>query len=114
MLTKIFADLGILQTRFAGLLLGTAVLQDILLWGVLSIAVAIAHATLSAQGGSLAGTITSHVAINTAFVLAALTVAPWSCAASPAPDGTASPSSSPSPGPSPCSSATWRWPRPWK
>ena len=75
-LTKIFSDLGILQTRFAGLLLGTAVLQDILLWGVLSIAVAIAHATLSAQGGSLAGTITSHVAVNTAFVLAALTVAP--------------------------------------
>ena len=33
-ITKIFADLGILHTRFASLLLGSAVLEDIILWGV--------------------------------------------------------------------------------
>ena len=41
-ITKIFADLGILHTRFASLQLGSAVLEDIGLWGVLSIASAIA------------------------------------------------------------------------
>lgn len=74
-ISKIFYDLGILQTRFASLLLGAAVLEDILLWGVLSIALAIAAAS-AAAGGSLTATITEHIAVNAAFVVAALTVMP--------------------------------------
>ncbi len=40
--SKIFADLGILQTRFARLVLGVAVIEDIILWLALSIATAAA------------------------------------------------------------------------
>ena len=50
-IAKIFYDLGILHTRFAGLMLGAAVLEDILLWGVLAIATAIASATAAAGAG---------------------------------------------------------------
>lgn len=76
-ITKIFYDLGILHTRFASLLLGSAVLEDIMLWGVLSVATAIAAAaTVSAAGGELTATISEHVAVNAAFVTAALTVMP--------------------------------------
>lgn len=75
-ITKIFYDLNILHTRFASLLLGSAVLEDILLWGVLSVATALAAATVTAAGGALTATISSHVAANAAFVLLALTVMP--------------------------------------
>ena len=51
-ITKIFSDLGILHTRFASLPLGSAVLEDIGLWGVLSIASAIAAASSAAGGGT--------------------------------------------------------------
>lgn len=40
--SKIFADLHILQTRFARLILGVAVLEDIVLWLALAVATAIA------------------------------------------------------------------------
>lgn len=75
-ISKIFHDLGILRTRFASLLLGAAVLEDILLWGVLAIATAIAAASATAHGGSLTATIAEHISINAAFVVAALTVMP--------------------------------------
>jgi len=75
-ITKIFADLGILHTRFASLQLGSAVLEDIGLWGVLSIATAIAASKLSATQGALSGTIGAHVFVNAAFVLVALFVMP--------------------------------------
>ena len=75
-ITKIFYDLGILHTRFASLMLGAAVFEDIMLWGVLSVATAIAAATLAATQGALAGTISTHVAVNAAYVLAALLVVP--------------------------------------
>ena len=75
-ITKIFADLGILHTRFASLQLGSAVLEDIGLWGVLSIASAIAASKLSSTDGALADTIGQHIFVNTAFVLAALFVMP--------------------------------------
>jgi Kef-type K+ transport system membrane component KefB len=73
-ISKIFYDLGIIHTRFASLLLGAAVLEDILLWGVLSIATAIAAAT--AASGNLTATIAEHIAVNAAFVVASLTVMP--------------------------------------
>ena len=50
-ITKIFYDLGILHTRFASLMLGAAVLEDIMLWGVLAVATAIASATITAAQG---------------------------------------------------------------
>ena len=46
-ISKIFYDLGILHTRFASLMLGAAVLEDIVLWGVLALATAIASATIA-------------------------------------------------------------------
>jgi Kef-type K+ transport system membrane component KefB len=75
-ITKIFADLGILHTRFASLQLGSAVLEDIGLWGVLSIASAIAASKLSSTGDQLADTIGQHIFVNAAYVLVALFVMP--------------------------------------
>ncbi len=44
--SKIFADLNILQTRFARLVLGVAVLEDIVLWLALAVATAMAGRTV--------------------------------------------------------------------
>jgi Kef-type K+ transport system membrane component KefB len=41
-ISKILHDLGILHTRFARLILGVAVMEDIVLWGVLAVATALA------------------------------------------------------------------------
>jgi Kef-type K+ transport system membrane component KefB len=41
-ISRIFHDLGILHTRFASLVLGAAILEDIALWAVLAIATALA------------------------------------------------------------------------
>jgi len=75
-ITKIFYDLGILHTRFASLMLGAAVLEDILLWGVLAVATAIASAAVVTGGGAIAGTVTVHLAINVVYVVLAVTVMP--------------------------------------
>jgi Kef-type K+ transport system membrane component KefB len=75
-ITKIFHDLGILHTRFASLMLGAAVLEDIALWGVLSVATAIGSATLAAIDGRLYETIAVHVGANLAFVAVAMLLAP--------------------------------------
>ncbi len=42
-ISKIFHDLGILHTRFARLVLGVAVIEDIVLWAVLAVATALAE-----------------------------------------------------------------------
>ncbi len=75
-ITKIFSDLGILHTRFASLQLGSAVLEDIGLWGVLSIASAIAASKLATAGDELGASIGEHIAMNAVFVLVALFVMP--------------------------------------
>jgi Kef-type K+ transport system membrane component KefB len=75
-ITKIFFDLGILHTRFASLMLGAAVLEDIALWGVLALATALAAATVASGGDVLAETVSVHVVTNILFVLLAMTVAP--------------------------------------
>jgi Kef-type K+ transport system membrane component KefB len=75
-ISKIFYDLGILHTRFAGLMLGAAVLEDIVLWGVLALATAIATATVTSAGGSLVETVSVHVVVNGLYVLIAMTVMP--------------------------------------
>lgn len=74
-IAKIFSDLGILHTRFAGLLLGIAVLEDIVLWAVLSVATAIAVGA-GAGGAALAGEVSRHVGINAGYVIVAMTIAP--------------------------------------
>jgi Kef-type K+ transport system membrane component KefB len=74
-ISKIFYDLGILHTRFASLLLGSAVLEDIMLWGVLALATAIAGASVAA-GSQLTATISTHVAWNFGYVIVAMAVMP--------------------------------------
>jgi Kef-type K+ transport system membrane component KefB len=75
-ISKIFHDLGILHTRFASLILGAAVLEDIMLWGVLAVATSVAAATMTAAGPQVVETISVHVVSNVVYVLVALTVAP--------------------------------------
>lgn len=69
--SKIFADLKILQTRFARLVLGVAVLEDIVLWLALAIATAAAgNAVLNPRAMSY------HLAITIAFFVLGLTLVP--------------------------------------
>jgi Kef-type K+ transport system membrane component KefB len=74
-ISRIFYDLKILHTRFASLILGAAVLEDILLWAVLAIATAIATtATLAEQ--HVVSEITSHVGATIAYIIIALFLTP--------------------------------------
>jgi Kef-type K+ transport system membrane component KefB len=69
--SKIFADLKILHTRFARLVLGVAVIEDIVLWLALAIATAVAGKTVlhpRAMG--------MHLATTVAFFLLGLTLLP--------------------------------------
>jgi Kef-type K+ transport system membrane component KefB len=75
-ITKIFYDLDILHTRFASLMLGVAVFEDIILWGVLAVATAIAAGTLAATQGQLVESIAIHVVVNTDNVFVALIFVP--------------------------------------
>ncbi len=69
--SKIFADLKILHTRFARLILGVAVLEDIVLW--LALAVATALAGKAALNPS---EISYHLIITVAFFALGLTIVP--------------------------------------
>lgn len=73
-ISRIFFDLGIIQTRFASVVLGVAILEDIVLWAALAVATALASQT--ALGEQVAGTVTSHVALTIAFMSAGLFLAP--------------------------------------
>jgi Kef-type K+ transport system membrane component KefB len=69
--SKIFADLNILHTRFARLVLGVAILEDIVLWLALAIATAVAgKAALNPAKMSY------HLIATTAFFVLGLTIAP--------------------------------------
>jgi Kef-type K+ transport system membrane component KefB len=69
--SKIFADLKILQTRFARLVLGVAVLEDIVLWLALAVATALASdKVLNARVMSY------HLAATVAFFGLGLTIVP--------------------------------------
>jgi Kef-type K+ transport system membrane component KefB len=69
--SKIFADLRILHTRFARLVLGVAVLEDIVLW------LALAVATAAAGKAALApGAMTYHLLVTVAFFTLGLTIVP--------------------------------------
>jgi Kef-type K+ transport system membrane component KefB len=69
--SKIFADLKILHTRFARLVLGVAVLEDIVLW--LALAVATAMAGTSAFN---ARAMSYHLATTVGFFVLGLTIVP--------------------------------------
>jgi len=70
-ISRIFFDLKILHTRFARLVLGVAVLEDIGLWAVLAIATAMA-----ASAGLPQAKIAMHVGATLLYFLLALSVAP--------------------------------------
>jgi Kef-type K+ transport system membrane component KefB len=70
-ISKIFMDLGILNTSFAKIVLATATLHDVILW----VGLAIATGLVSTQATSLAG-ITVTVFITIVFLSLSLLVAP--------------------------------------
>jgi Kef-type K+ transport system membrane component KefB len=69
--SKIFADLKILHTRFARLVLGVAVLEDIVLWLALAVATAMAGKALLNPRQ-----ITYHLITTIAFFALGLTIVP--------------------------------------
>jgi Kef-type K+ transport system membrane component KefB len=70
-ISKIFADLKILHTRFARLVLGVAVLEDIVLWLALAVATAVAgKAALDSRAMSY------HLLATVAFFALGLTIVP--------------------------------------
>jgi Kef-type K+ transport system membrane component KefB len=70
-ISRIFHDLRILHTRFARLVLGVAVLEDIVLWAVLGIATALAKSGVIPRHE-----IVNHVAATFVFFVAGLAVMP--------------------------------------
>jgi Kef-type K+ transport system membrane component KefB len=89
-ISRIFHDLKILHTRFARLVLGVAVIEDIVLWGVLAVATG-----LAASEALPASRVAVHVAAVAVYFVLGLTVfpavirwlarAPWNVLASQAP-----------------------------
>jgi Kef-type K+ transport system membrane component KefB len=70
-ISRIFADLRILHTRFARLVLGVAVLEDIVLWLALAVATA-----LAAKTALNPKEISYHVGVTLVFFVLGLTIVP--------------------------------------
>jgi Kef-type K+ transport system membrane component KefB len=70
-ISKILHDLGILHTRFARLVLGVAVIEDIVLWAVLAVATALAQSGTVPQRS-----IAMHVAATILYFGCGLVIAP--------------------------------------
>jgi Kef-type K+ transport system membrane component KefB len=70
-ISRIFFDLKILHTRFARLVLGVAVLEDIVLWAVLALATA-----LAASAGVPHRSIAIHIALTAVYFVLGLSLAP--------------------------------------
>ncbi|HEU4414116.1 MAG TPA: cation:proton antiporter, partial [Candidatus Angelobacter sp.] len=70
-ISRIFFDLKILHTRFARLVLGVAVLEDIGLWAVLAIATALATSV-----GTPKQQIAIHIGVTLVYFALGLTLAP--------------------------------------
>jgi Kef-type K+ transport system membrane component KefB len=70
-ISKIFHDLGIITTRFARLVLGVAVVEDMLLWAVLSVALGLA--TTNAVSTAV---VVTHVTVTAVFFACGLTILP--------------------------------------
>ncbi len=74
-ISRIFHDLGILHTRFASLILGFAVIEDILLWGALAVATSLVSSATSTQQHVL-GDAAAHMAAALVYTILGLTLAP--------------------------------------
>jgi len=70
-ISRIFFDLNILRTRFARLVLGVAVLEDIVLWAVFAFAT-----TIAASSGLAPKKITAHIVITFVYFVLGLSLAP--------------------------------------
>src|SRR5262249_7467878 len=70
-ISRIFFDLNILRSRFARLVLGVAVLEDIALWAVFAVATAIAASTSLPREK-----IAAHIAITFLYFVLGLSIAP--------------------------------------
>jgi Kef-type K+ transport system membrane component KefB len=70
-ISRILHDLGVLHTRFARLVLGVAVLEDIALWAVLAVATAIA-----VHGSVPRAAILRHVTVSLTYFAIGLLLAP--------------------------------------
>jgi len=70
-ISRIFYDLKILHTRFARLVLGVAVLEDIVLWAVLAMATALAKSSVLPKNE-----IFRHLAVTFIFFVVGLALAP--------------------------------------
>src|SRR5262249_2776138 len=70
-ISRIFFDLAILRTRFARLVLGVAVLEDIVLWAVFAVATAIA-----ASSGLAPKKIATHIGVTILYFILGLSLAP--------------------------------------
>ena len=70
-LSRIFQDLKIMETRFASLVLGAAVLEDITLWGILAFATSYAMTTHQSTEIMI-----THIVISLVYLAAGLTVLP--------------------------------------
>ncbi|HKV93843.1 MAG TPA: cation:proton antiporter [Candidatus Angelobacter sp.] len=70
-ISRIFFDLKILHTRFARLVLGVAMLEDIGLWAVLAVATALASSV-----GMPKQAIAMHIALTIVYFILGLTLAP--------------------------------------
>src|SRR5256886_3737972 len=70
-ISRIFYDLKILHTRFARLVLGVAVLEDIVLWAVLAMATALAKCLVLPENLNL-----WHLAVTFIFFVVGLALAP--------------------------------------
>jgi Kef-type K+ transport system membrane component KefB len=72
-ISHIFNSLGIINTRFASVVLGVAVLEDIMLWAVLALATAL---SATAVDGALGSSVSVHVGTTIAYLSAGLVVMP--------------------------------------
>src|ERR671928_2261348 len=70
-ISKIFIDLGIMHTRFARIVLAVATVEDIALWGLLAVAISLAHS----ENPSVARLITTPL-LTVGFFVGAMTVLP--------------------------------------
>ena len=74
-ISRIFWDLGIMQTRFVSLILGYALLEDLALWVVLAFATALAASTTLAQQ-QVTSSVSGHVISALIYTLIGLMAAP--------------------------------------
>jgi Kef-type K+ transport system membrane component KefB len=70
-ISRIFHDLKILHTRFARIILGVAVLEDIALWGVLAVATALAKSAVLDRAH-----ITTHIIVSIVYFVVGLVLTP--------------------------------------